>query len=162
MYQLSQTVRHPRSRRAVPRLRQLRSEMMRYAKPSSTYHPSISSDLYIPFGHSFLDTEAPPARVCDMSKLAYLHEPGVLYNLACRFSLNEIYTYTWNILIAVNSFQRLPNLYDIHTMEQYKGAEFGELSPHLFAVADTCYRAMINENGGQSILVSGESGACKT
>ncbi|KAG5106924.1 hypothetical protein JHK82_043894 [Glycine max] len=81
------------------------------------------------------DTEAPPAGVDDMTKLAYLHEPGVLHNLATRFSLNEIY---------------------------YKGAAFGELSPHLFAVADTCYRAMINENGSQSILVSGESGAGKT
>ncbi|CAL0326337.1 unnamed protein product [Lupinus luteus] len=108
------------------------------------------------------DTEAPPAGVDDMTKLAYLHEPGVLYNLACRFSLNEIYTYTGNILIAVNPFRRLPHLYDIHMMEQYKGAAFGELSPHLFAVADTCYRAMINENGSQSILVSGESGAGKT
>lgn len=29
------------------------------------------------------DTEAPPAGVDDMTKLAYLHEPGVLYNLAC-------------------------------------------------------------------------------
>ncbi|XP_019425376.1 PREDICTED: myosin-12-like [Lupinus angustifolius] len=108
------------------------------------------------------DTEAPPAGVDDMTKLAYLHEPGVLYNLACRFSLNEIYTYTGNILIAVNPFRRLPHLYDIHMMQQYKGAAFGELSPHLFAVADTCYRAMINENGSQSILVSGESGAGKT
>ncbi|XP_061353959.1 myosin-12 [Gastrolobium bilobum] len=97
-----------------------------------------------------------------MTKLAYLHEPGVLHNLACRFSLNEIYTYTGNILIAVNPFRRLPHLYAIHMMEQYKGAAFGELSPHLFAVADTCYRAMINENGSQSILVSGESGAGKT
>ncbi|OIW05358.1 hypothetical protein TanjilG_28823 [Lupinus angustifolius] len=108
------------------------------------------------------DTDAPPVGVDDMTKLAYLHEPGVLYNLACRFSLKEIYTYTGNILIAVNPFQRLPHLYDIDMMQQYKGAEFGELSPHLFAVADTCYRAMINENGGQSILVSGESGAGKT
>ncbi|PNY04685.1 myosin-H heavy chain-like protein [Trifolium pratense] len=108
------------------------------------------------------DTEAPPAGVDDMTKLAYLHEPGVLYNLLCRFSLNEIYTYTGNILIAVNPFRRLPHLYDSHMMEQYKGAAFGELSPHLFAVADTCYRAMINENGSQSILVSGESGAGKT
>ncbi|KAJ7949059.1 Myosin [Quillaja saponaria] len=108
------------------------------------------------------DTEAPPAGVDDMTKLAYLHEPGVLYNLACRFSLNEIYTYTGNILIAVNPFRRLPHLYDIHMMEQYKGAAFGELSPHLFAVADTCYRAMINDHGSQSILVSGESGAGKT
>ncbi|KAL0561924.1 hypothetical protein IC582_002369 [Cucumis melo] len=108
------------------------------------------------------DTEAPPAGVDDMTKLAYLHEPGVLHNLACRFSLNEIYTYTGNILIAVNPFRRLPHLYDIHMMEQYKGATFGELSPHLFAVADACYRSMINEQGSQSILVSGESGAGKT
>lgn len=108
------------------------------------------------------DTEAPPAGVDDMTKLAYLHEPGVLYNLAARFALNEIYTYTGNILIAVNPFRRLPHLYDVHMMQQYKGATFGELSPHLFAIADDCYRAMINENGSQSILVSGESGAGKT
>ncbi|KAL6005214.1 hypothetical protein ACLOJK_005776 [Asimina triloba] len=117
------------------------------------------------------DTEAPPAGVDDMTKLAYLHEPGVLQNLASRFALNEIYTYTGNILIAVNPFRRLPHLYDIHMMGQYKGAAFGELSPHLFAIADTSYsivldmlefRAMINEHQSQSILVSGESGAGKT
>ncbi|XP_043691313.1 myosin-12 isoform X2 [Telopea speciosissima] len=108
------------------------------------------------------DTEAPPAGVDDMTKLAYLHEPGVLQNLASRFALNEIYTYTGSILIAVNPFRRLPHLYDVHMMEQYKGATFGELSPHLFAVADACYRAMINDQGNQSILVSGESGAGKT
>ncbi|XP_057816575.1 myosin-17 isoform X2 [Cryptomeria japonica] len=108
------------------------------------------------------DTEAPAAGVDDMTKLAYLHEPGVLHNLYARFSLNEIYTYTGNICIAVNPFRRLPHLYDIHMMEQYKGAAFGELSPHLFAVADDCYRAMINEGLSQSILVSGESGAGKT
>lgn len=49
-------------------------------------------------------------------------------------------TYTGNILIAVNPFQRLPHLYDTHMMAQYKGAAFGELSPHVFAVADVAYR----------------------
>ncbi|KAJ8491723.1 hypothetical protein OPV22_013444 [Ensete ventricosum] len=108
------------------------------------------------------DTEAPPAGVDDMTKLSYLHEPGVLQNLATRYELNEIYTYTGNILIAVNPFQRLPHLYDTHMMEQYQGAAFGELSPHVFAVADVAYRAMINEGKRNSILVSGESGAGKT
>ncbi|CAN0906866.1 XI-K [Linum grandiflorum] len=108
------------------------------------------------------DTEAPPGGVDDMTKLSYLHEPGVLQNLATRYELNEIYTYTGNILIAVNPFQRLPHLYDTHMMEQYKGAAFGELSPHVFAVADAAYRAMINDGKSNSILVSGESGAGKT
>ncbi|RYR25269.1 hypothetical protein Ahy_B02g058952 [Arachis hypogaea] len=108
------------------------------------------------------DTEAPPCGVDDMTKLAYLHEPGVLANLRSRYDINEIYTYTGNILIAVNPFIKLPHLYDSHMMAQYKGAGFGELSPHPFAVADAAYRLMINEGISQSILVSGESGAGKT
>ncbi|OWM76595.1 hypothetical protein CDL15_Pgr005560 [Punica granatum] len=108
------------------------------------------------------DTEALPGGVDDMTKLSYLHEPGVLENLAMRYQLNEIYTYTGNILIAVNPFQRLPHLYDTHMMEQYKGAALGELSPHVFAVGDAAYRAMINDGKSNSILVSGESGAGKT
>ncbi|XP_065002608.1 myosin-11-like [Musa acuminata AAA Group] len=108
------------------------------------------------------DMEAPAGGVDDMTKLSYLHEPGVLQNLAARYQLNEIYTYTGNILIAINPFQRLPHLYDSHMMTQYKGAPLGELSPHVFAVADVAYRAMINEGKSNSILVSGESGAGKT
>ncbi|KAM1122422.1 hypothetical protein ACFX2I_003979 [Malus domestica] len=108
------------------------------------------------------DAEAPPCGVDDMTKLAYLHEPGVLDNLRSRYDINEIYTYTGSILIAVNPFCRLPHLYDSHMMEQYKGADFGELSPHPFAVADEAYRLMINDGISQSILVSGESGAGKT
>ncbi|KAL1807997.1 hypothetical protein ACET3Z_024987 [Daucus carota] len=108
------------------------------------------------------DMEAPAGGVDDMTKLSYLHEPGVLQNLRIRYELNEIYTYTGNILIAINPFQRLPHIYDAHMMEQYKGAPFGELNPHVFAVADVAYRAMINEKKSNSILVSGESGAGKT
>ncbi|KAK9733826.1 hypothetical protein RND81_04G095200 [Saponaria officinalis] len=108
------------------------------------------------------DPEAPQCGVDDMTRLAYLHEPGVLQNLKSRYDINEIYTYTGNILIAVNPFTKLPHLYDIHMMEQYKGAGFGELSPHPFAIADASYRLMMNEGISQSILVSGESGAGKT
>ncbi|KAB1219847.1 Myosin-15 [Morella rubra] len=100
--------------------------------------------------------------VDDMTKLTYLNEPGVLYNLQRRYALNDIYTYTGSILIAVNPFTKLPHLYNVHMMEQYNGAPFGQLSPHVFAVADASYRAMMSDARSQSILVSGESGAGKT
>ncbi|KAM7254297.1 hypothetical protein ACFE04_031979 [Oxalis oulophora] len=93
------------------------------------------------------DAEAPSGGVDDMTKLSYLNEPA---------------TYSGNILIAVNPFQRLPELYDVGMMEKYKGVPFGELAPHVFAIADVAYRAMINEGKSNSILVSGESGAGKT
>ncbi|GAB2275885.1 hypothetical protein Dimus_010629 [Dionaea muscipula] len=108
------------------------------------------------------DPDADHGGVDDMTKLAYLNEPGVLYNLERRYALDSIYTYTGSILIAVNPFTKLPHLYNVHMMEQYKGAPLGELSPHVFAVADASYRAMISEHQNQSILVSGESGAGKT
>ncbi|KAM0920054.1 hypothetical protein ACQ4PT_007723 [Festuca glaucescens] len=38
------------------------------------------------------DTESPRGGVEDMTRLAYLHEPGVLQNLKSRFMLNEIYS----------------------------------------------------------------------
>ncbi|XP_009624015.1 myosin-6 isoform X2 [Nicotiana tomentosiformis] len=108
------------------------------------------------------DTDAPSCGVDDMTKLSYLHEPGVLQNLRSRYDMNEIYTYTGSILIAVNPFKRLPHLYDKSVMEQYKGIALGELPPHPFAIADAAYRLMISEGISQSILVSGESGAGKT
>jgi hypothetical protein len=39
----------------------------------------------------------------DMTKLPFLHEPGVLHNLDVRYDEDEIYTYTGSILIAVRN-----------------------------------------------------------
>ncbi|XP_011028765.1 PREDICTED: myosin-9 isoform X2 [Populus euphratica] len=108
------------------------------------------------------DVEAPSGGVDDMTRLQYLHEPAVLHNLATRYEINEIYTYSGNILIAVNPFQPLSHLYDVYVMERYKGAPIEGLSPHVFTIADVAYREMIKEGRSNSILVSGESGAGKT
>ncbi|KAI6684218.1 hypothetical protein NL676_030131 [Syzygium grande] len=108
------------------------------------------------------DMDVPEDGVDDMTKLSYFHEPGVLHNLATRFALNKVYTYTGNILIAINPFQSLEGLYDAGVMKMYKGMLLGDKSPHVFAIADASYRAIIDERKNISILVSGESGAGKT
>jgi myosin V len=102
-----------------------------------------------------------------MTRLPYLHEPAVLDNLRARYAFDDIYTYTGTILIAVNPFAPLPHLYGSHMMAQYASHDpdadaVAPLSPHVYAVADAAYRQMRREGKGQSILVSGESGAGKT
>ncbi|XP_022771232.1 myosin-9-like [Durio zibethinus] len=104
------------------------------------------------------DEEAPAGCVDDMTKLSYLHEPAVLYNLCTRYEMNKIYTYCGNILITINPFQALSHLHDGHLMERYKGAQLRELSPHVFAIADLAN----SEGKSNSKLVSGESAAGKT
>ena len=89
----------------------------------------------------------------DMTTLSYLNEPGVLWNLKARYQLDGIYTYTGSILIAVNPFASLPLLYGQHMMEQYKGRPLGELSPHVYAIADAAFKQMRKDNKSQSILV---------
>jgi hypothetical protein len=37
------------------------------------------------------DSDAQPGGVDDMTKLVHLHEPGVFYNLASRYELDDIY-----------------------------------------------------------------------
>ncbi|CAN4101244.1 unnamed protein product [Withania somnifera] len=71
------------------------------------------------------DEDAPDGGVDGMTELSYLHEPGVLHNLATRYQLNEIYTYTGSILIAINPFQKLPDLYDERMMKKYKEVPLG-------------------------------------
>lgn len=97
-----------------------------------------------------------------MTQLNHLHEPGVLWNLKKRYTYDDIYTYTGNILIAVNPFQNLGHLYGTHMMDMYKGQDLGGLSPHVYATAEAAYRQMVSAGRSQSVLVSGESGAGKT
>ncbi|XP_075874090.1 myosin VIb isoform X2 [Nelusetta ayraudi] len=100
--------------------------------------------------------------VDDNCSLMYLNEATLLNNVRVRYSKDHIYTYVANILIAVNPYYDIPNLYSPDTIKLYKGKSLGTLPPHVYAIADKAYRDMKVLKMSQSIIVSGESGAGKT
>nr|XP_021499065.1 unconventional myosin-VIIb [Meriones unguiculatus]XP_021499071.1 unconventional myosin-VIIb [Meriones unguiculatus] len=99
--------------------------------------------------------------VDDMIRLGDLNEAGVVHNLLIRYQQHKIYTYTGSILVAVNPFQMLP-LYTLEQVQLYYSHHMGELPPHVFAVANSCYFNMKKNKRDQCCVISGESGAGKT
>ncbi|XP_068605079.1 unconventional myosin-X [Brachionichthys hirsutus] len=98
----------------------------------------------------------------DMATLEDLHDGAIMHNLFLRYQQRHIYTYIGSILAAVNPYQRLPGLYDRPNMELYSRHHLGEISPHIFATANECYRSLWRRLRSQCVLISGESGAGKT
>ncbi|XP_035731802.1 myosin heavy chain 95F-like isoform X3 [Vespa mandarinia] len=98
----------------------------------------------------------------DNCALMYLNEATLLNNIRTRYFKDRIYTYVANILIAVNPYCQVKNLYSPETIKTYKGKSLGETPPHVFAIADKAFRDMKVLKQSQSIIVSGESGAGKT
>ncbi|XP_030630586.1 unconventional myosin-VIIa [Chanos chanos] len=99
--------------------------------------------------------------VDDMIRLGDMHEAGLLRNLHIRHKQGVIYTYIGSVLVAVNPYQLLP-IYTADQVRLYHGRRLGELPPHVFAIADTCYFNMRRKQRNQCCIISGESGAGKT
>ncbi|CAM9886820.1 unnamed protein product [Lampetra planeri] len=97
----------------------------------------------------------------DLCRLPDLNERTLLDNLRVRFKQEKIYTYVGTILIAVNPFKFLP-IYNPKYVQLYDNHELGKQEPHIFAVADTTYHAMLRQKTNQCIVISGESGSGKT
>lgn len=103
--------------------------------------------------------------VQDLASLAKLDETILLEEIKERYRQDKIYTYVGDILIAVNPFKDL-GIYGKNYSDQYKHIKQSAHPPHIFAVADAAYQALLGRGGrqpgNQCILISGESGAGKT
>lgn len=62
-------------------------------------------------------------------------------------------TYIGSILAAVNPYQLLPGLYDRPAVERYSRHHLGEIPPHIFAVANECYRSLWKRLQSQCVLI---------
>ncbi|XP_076621105.1 myosin-IIIb isoform X2 [Colletes latitarsis] len=97
----------------------------------------------------------------DLAALDMLSEDGIVEQLQHRYEQGQIYTYIGDILVAVNPFTNL-GLYTGIEQKRYKGQARSDNPPHIFAVADAAYQALLHQRQNQAIVISGESGAGKT
>ncbi|XP_045141945.1 myosin-11 [Echinops telfairi] len=101
------------------------------------------------------------SKVEDMAELTCLNEASVLHNLRERYFSGLIYTYSGLFCVVINPYKHLP-IYSEKIVDMYKGKKRHEMPPHIYAIADTAYRSMLQDREDQSILCTGESGAGKT
>uniref|UniRef100_A0A8D1TX07 Myosin-11 n=1 Tax=Sus scrofa TaxID=9823 RepID=A0A8D1TX07_PIG len=91
------------------------------------------------------------SKVEDMAELTCLNEASVLHNLRERYFSGLIYTYSGLFCVVVNPYKQLP-IYSEKIIDMYKGKKRHEMPPHIYAIADTAYRSMLQDREDQSIL----------
>ncbi|CAF0769334.1 unnamed protein product [Didymodactylos carnosus] len=97
----------------------------------------------------------------DLAQLETFDEQSIITCMYNRFLSNQIYTYIGDILVAVNPFRSLP-IYGKDMMLRYRSSIKSEQPPHIYALADFTYQAMLHNLENQCIVISGESGSGKT
>jgi myosin heavy subunit len=121
----------------------------------------------------------------DIALIESIHIAPLLHILRTRYDENKIYTCTSDVLLAVNPFKminglyKLPSVRELHKRAEVKAGEHDIKSSdkaHIFDFAGFAYQSLLKQEivqedsaramkvqpQGQSIVVSGESGAGKT
>ena len=81
----------------------------------------------------------------DLTQLTHLHEPAVLHSLQMRFDIDKIYTFTGPVLIAVNPFKFLQQVYDKNMLAQFLTAKKDPGIPHCYATARAALKKNLDE-----------------
>uniref|UniRef100_A0A8C9UP24 Unconventional myosin-XVIIIa n=1 Tax=Spermophilus dauricus TaxID=99837 RepID=A0A8C9UP24_SPEDA len=100
-------------------------------------------------------------RLEDMASLVYLNESSVLHTLRQRYGASLLHTYAGPSLLVLSP-RGAPAVYSEKVMHMFKGCRREDMAPHIYAVAQTAYRAMLMSRQDQSIILLGSSGSGKT
>lgn len=97
------------------------------------------ADDQLPAQNDHVDAPQP-----DMTDLTHLHEPGVLWNLRQRYANDQPYTRCGDMIVSINPFRWLKELYDGRSRNLYAntmvwqntmGDARTQVDPHIFEVS---------------------------
>ncbi|CAG5073246.1 Similar to MYO3A: Myosin-IIIa (Homo sapiens) [Cotesia congregata] len=149
----------------IPQIKLELVEEIKLQKSSSSSSLIINRRIESTTKHGKLkvNRKAPPKKIYfdDLAALDSFTEEIIVEQLEERFKQGQIYTYIGDILVAVNPYINL-GLYTGIEQRRYRGQARSDNLPHIFAVADAAYQALLHQRINQSIIISGESGAGKT
>ncbi|XP_037350537.1 unconventional myosin-XVIIIa isoform X2 [Talpa occidentalis] len=100
-------------------------------------------------------------RLEDLASLVYLNESSVLHTLRQRYGASLLHTYAGPSLLVLSP-RGAPAVYSEKVIHMFKGCRREDMAPHIYAVAQTAYRAMLMSRQDQSIILLGSSGSGKT
>ncbi|KAM9210480.1 unconventional myosin-XVIIIa isoform 1-T2 [Dugong dugon] len=100
-------------------------------------------------------------RLEDLASLVYLNESSVLHTLRQRYGASLLHTYAGPSLLVLSP-RGAPAVYSEKVMHMFKGCRREDMAPHVYAVAQNAYRAMLMSRQDQSIILLGSSGSGKT
>ncbi|PRP86414.1 hypothetical protein PROFUN_05333 [Planoprotostelium fungivorum] len=100
--------------------------------------------------------------VDDLVLLDEINEAAIIDAIKKRYEADMIYTYIGQVLIAVNPYRTIPNLYGKNIIKNYQGRYFFEEPPHVYAIAESAYHSLMSEGLNQCVIITGESGSGKT
>ncbi|XP_042636440.1 unconventional myosin-XVIIIa [Orycteropus afer afer] len=100
-------------------------------------------------------------RLEDLASLVYLNESSVLHTLRQRYGASLLHTNAGPSLLVLSP-RGAPAVYSEKVMHMFKGCRREDMAPHIYAVAQTAYRAMLMSRQDQSIILLGSSGSGKT
>lgn len=150
--QLSNCIDLIRSQLQEEMRRQKKLGPVKYTPEVTTKHGKLKSNRKSKLQVMYVD---------DLASLDNITEDIVVEQLYRRFVQGQIYTYIGDILIALNPFQDL-GIYSEQESNNYRNQSRSDNPPHIFAVADAAYHALLHHKQNQCIVISGESGAGKT
>ena len=85
-----------------------------------------------------------------------ISEPSVMWNIKNRFFADKIYSSIGPIIIAINPYKHIPELYNPAVMEIYKDSDSAEnltKPPHIWRIAHGAYIMLKTRKVRQAIVI---------